>query len=174
MKLTILVAMSDDRVIGREGGLPWRLSADLRRFKQITMGHCLLMGRKTYESIGRPLPGRTSVVITHKDHLDVPEGVYVARNFGEALRRVAGQDEVFVIGGGEIYEQALPLASRILMTRVHARVEGDTYFPTFDPDQWRVVEEQRFSADENNAYDYSFLTLDRVEAREFVVPPLGG
>ncbi len=164
MKLSILVAISDNRVIGREGGMPWHLSADLKRFKRLTMGHPLLMGRKTYDSIGRPLPGRTSVVITRQESLDLPKGVLVAHHLDEALRLVAEQDEVFVIGGGEIYEQTLPLATRLYMTRVHARVDGDTYFPTFDSKPWQVVDEERHEPDEKNDYAYSFVTLERKEA----------
>ena len=161
MNVSLIVAMSDDRVIGRDGGLPWHLPADLRRFKQLTMGHYLLMGRKTYESIGRPLPGRTTVVISRQDDLELPEGVLRARSFAEALELAAGEDEVFVIGGGQIYEQALPHATRLLITRVHARIDGDTHFPRFNPDQWRVVQDERHEPDEKNAYEYSFLTLER-------------
>lgn len=162
MRLSILVALSDNRAIGREGGLPWRLSADLRRFKRLTMGHCLLMGRKTHESIGRPLPGRVSVVLTRQVDYR-PEGVLVAHDLDEALRLCADRDEVFVIGGGEIFAQTLPLASRLLLTRVHAQIEGDTFFPPFDPNQWQVVEEERHATDAKNDYDYSFVTLERAE-----------
>jgi len=161
MKLSLIVAMSDNRVIGREGGLPWHLSADLRRFKRLTMGHYLLMGRKTFESIGRPLPGRTSVVITRQSDYQVPEGVLLARSLDEALQMVRNEDEVFVIGGGEIYEQTLPLAGRLYVTHVHAVVDGDTYFPPFDQDAWQVVEQSRHEPDEKNAYPYSFITLER-------------
>lgn len=163
MKLSLIVAMSDNRVIGRAGGLPWHLSADLRRFKRLTMGHFLLMGRKTYESIGRPLPGRTSIVITRQSDYQVPAGVLLARSLEEALQMVRGEEEVFVIGGGEIYEQTLPLAARLYVTRVHAMVEGDTYFPTFDEQAWQIVEHSRHEPDQKNAYPYSFVTLERID-----------
>jgi len=162
MRLSLIVAMSENRVIGRRGQLPWRLSADLRRFKQLTMGHHLIMGRKTWESIGRPLPGRTSLVISRQPDYQA-DGAEVVPDLPQAILRAAGDDEAFVIGGGEIYQQALPLVSRAYLTMIHASVEGDTRFPELEADGWRVLEQSPIqSADEKNDHDYSFLIYERI------------
>jgi dihydrofolate reductase len=160
MRYSLIVALSENRVIGRCGQLPWRLSADLRRFKRLTMGHHIVMGRKTWDAIGRPLPGRTSIVMTRDPGFDLPQ-VLVARSLEDVRRLATADDEVFFIGGGEIYRQALPYIDRIYMTLVHARVDGDTVFPELDPDQWRLIETDSGQADERNEYDYTFLTYDR-------------
>jgi dihydrofolate reductase len=152
--------MSENRVIGRGGGLPWRLSADLRRFKRLTMGHHIVMGRKTYESIGRPLPGRTSVVIS-RDATYAPDAVLVARSMDQAKRLAADDSEVFFIGGGEVYRQVLPEIDRIYLTMVHAVIDGDTFFPDLDLSTWQLVESVRAASDEKNEYDHSFLIYDR-------------
>lgn len=159
--LSLIVAMSENRVIGREGRLPWRLAADLRRFKRLTMGHHLLMGRKTFESIGRVLPGRTSVVITRQDGYTAA-GVVVAYSLDQARQLAGGDDQVFVIGGAEIYRQALPSADRVCLTLIHAQVAGDTFFPELPSADWRLVEAIRHSSDAQNEYDHSFLTYERV------------
>ncbi len=151
--------MSENRVIGRDGGLPWRLSADLRRFKRLTMGHHIIMGRKTFQAIGRLLPGRTSVVLTRRADFHA-DGVVVAHDIEEAKNLSAGDDEVFVVGGGEIYRDALPSVDRIYMTLVHASIVGDTFFPEFRPVEWQMVEQTRHAADEKNEYEYSFLVYD--------------
>jgi dihydrofolate reductase len=161
MRISLIVAMSENRVIGREGVLPWRLSADLRRFKRLTMGHTIVMGRKTFESIGRLLPGRTSIVVTRQANYD-GRGALVARDLDEAIGLVADGDEAFIIGGAEIYRQALPRVERIYLTLVHANVEGDTFFPELQQDQWHLVETERHAADEKNEYDYNFQVLDRI------------
>lgn len=161
MTLALIVAMSENRVIGREGRLPWRLSADLRRFKRLTLGHHLIMGRKTFESIGRVLPGRTSIVISRRAGYAIPEAA-VASSLEAALQWAQGDPEVFVIGGGELYRLALPHAERIYLTLVHAQVEGDTLFPKLRPDDWRVVEATRFPRDGQNEFDHSFLIYERV------------
>src|SRR5437867_8251794 len=131
MTLSIIAAMARNRVIGRDNRLPWHLPADLARFKQLTMGHWLLVGRKTYDSIGRPLPGRTIVVITRNKGFTA-KGVLVAYSLAEAVRMAAG-DEVFVAGGAQIYQQALPLARRMYLTILDQDFEGDAFFPDFDP-----------------------------------------
>lgn len=161
MLLSIIVALSDNRVIGAGNQLPWRLSADLKRVKALTMGHHLIMGRKTYESIGRPLPGRTNVIITRNSSY-APEGCVVADSLPAALESAASDSEVFVFGGGEIFREALPLVKRIYLTHVHCQIEGDTHFPELNPTEWREVERQDFKSDEKNEYDYSFVTLDRI------------
>jgi dihydrofolate reductase len=160
MRVSLIVAMSEDRVIGRSGGLPWRLPADLKRFKQLTMGHHIVMGRKTFESLPRMLPGRTSVVITRQPDYQ-PQGALVAHSLDQALQLAAADDEVFVIGGAEIYQLALPHANRIYMTRVHAKVDGDTQFPDFDEDQWTFARNERHARNEKNQYDYSFQVYDK-------------
>jgi dihydrofolate reductase len=148
-------------VIGKGGTLPWRLSADLKRFKSLTMGHSLIMGRKTYDSLGRPLPGRTSIVITRQKTLQLPAEVLVAHSLAESLDRMGHDDSPFVIGGGEIFAQALPLAQRMHVTWVEADVDGDTHFPAWNPHEWRLVAEERHSADAKNQYHYTFATYDR-------------
>ena len=160
MKLSLIVAMDDRGVIGREGGLPWRLSADLRNFKNVTMGKPLLMGRRTHESIGRPLPGRENIIIS-RDPSYRAEGCRNFRSLEEALEHCTDVDEVMVVGGAEVYRQALDRASRIYLTEVHASVDGDVYFPVLDRGQWSEMERRDFTADENNEYDYSFVILDR-------------
>ncbi len=163
MKIVLLAAMSENRVIGRENRIPWHLPADLRRFKARTTGHHLIMGRRTFESIpGAPgLPGRTSIVLTRRQEYR-PQGVLVAHTLDEALGLCAGDDEVFVIGGEEIYRLALPRADEIHLTVVHATIEGDARFPEFEPRQWDLVEEERHNADERHAYSYSFRRYCRV------------
>jgi len=158
MRVSLIVAMSDNRVIGRDGGLPWRLPADLKRFKRLTMGHHVIVGRKTFESIGR-LPGRKSIVLTRQQDYRAA-GELVAHDLDEALRSAAGDDEVFIIGGAEIYQQALHRADRMYVTLVHAQIEGDTRFPAFDANQWRSVDQTRHLADQSNPHDYSFRVLD--------------
>ena len=160
MRYSLIVAMSENRVIGCGGGLPWRLSADLRRFKRLTMGHHIVMGRKTYGSIGRPLPGRTSVVIS-RDPNYAPDGVLVARSIDQAKRLASEDTEAFFIGGGEIYRQVLAEVDRIYVTLVHAEIDGDTLFPELDLTAWDLVESTRAAADDKNEYDHSFLIYDR-------------
>jgi len=158
--LSLIVAISDNQIIGREGQLPWHLSADLQRFKQLTMGHHIVMGRKTYDSIGRQLPGRTSIVLTRQSDWAV-EGVVTATDFESALTQAGDDEEVFVIGGSQIYQLALPLVDRLYVTRVHATVQGDTYFPDITTDQWQLKQTDSFAADEKNDHDYSFLVYQR-------------
>jgi dihydrofolate reductase len=161
MRLSLIVAMSENRVIGRSGQLPWRLSADLRRFKQLTMGHPLIMGRKTWESIGRALPGRTSLVISHNPAYRAA-GAQTVADLPQAIRAAAGSDQVFVIGGGQIYRQALPWADRIYLTLVHACIAGDTVFPELEAEVWHLIEaSSRYPADQKNEYEYSFHVYQR-------------
>ena len=139
--LAIVAAVSDNGVIGRDGRLPWHIPEDLAYFKQSTMGHAVLMGRRTYESVGRPLPGRRNIVISRRPGLVIP-GCDVASSVADAiaLARAGGDDEPRVVGGAGIYEEALPLATRLILTEVHRVVEGDTRFPPFDRDEWREVD----------------------------------
>ena len=162
--LSLIVALSENYVIGREGQLPWHLSADLKRFKKLTMGHHIVMGRKTYDSIGRQLPGRTSVVLTRQTDWAV-EGVLTATDLETALELAGDDEEVFIIGGSQIYQLALPLVERLYVTRVQTSVSGDTYFPEITSEQWQLEQTESFSADEKNDHDYSFLIYSRIGAQ---------
>lgn len=162
-RLSLIVAMSQNRVIGRAGGLPWRLSADLQRFKSLTMGHHLVMGRKTFDSIGRALPGRTSIVITRQTAWQPPAGVLVAHDLAAALALAATDEELFVIGGGEIYRLALPQAERLYLTLVEAEIDGDTFFPEFAPSQWSLASDTPHPADAKNEYPHRFRVYERKE-----------
>lgn len=153
--VSIVVAMARNRVIGREGGLPWRLSDDLRWFKRVTLGKPVVMGRATWDSIGRPLPGRDNVVLSRREGF-APEGAVVAPSLDDALALAqaaaaeAGSSEVCVIGGGAVYEQALARTDRLYLTVVEAEMAGDTVFPTLDPAEWAVRVEGRITPDERN------------------------
>ena len=163
MKLSIIVAVAESGVIGRDNDLPWYLPADLKRFKQLTMGHHLLMGRKTFEAIGRALPGRTTVVITRGD-ATLPEGVQRAGSLEEALAKAAaaGEDEAFVAGGAQIYTLALPRADRLYLTKIHAAIEGDTRLPELTESEWHLLSQEDHEPEGKNEYSYSFLTYERV------------
>jgi dihydrofolate reductase len=160
--ISLIVAMDEQRGIGFQGKLPWRLPDDLRRFKAITIGHHLVMGRVTFESIGRPLPGRTTIVMT-RDPGYHPEGCLVAPSLADALDTALqrGEEEVFVIGGGEVFSEALPIADRIYLTQVNAVVEADTFFPEFDPGDWVEVESEEHAADEDHPMAFTFKVLER-------------
>ena len=162
MTVSLIVAVSENGVIGRDGGLPWHLPADLKHFKRTTMGHHLIIGRRTWEEVGKPLPGRTMVVVTRSRHF-APEGAQVVRSVEQALDLAAEDDEPFIGGGSQIYRLALArdLVDRIYLTRIHAEVEGDTFFPEFNLDDWELVSEEHRDADEKNEFDYSFLVYDR-------------
>jgi dihydrofolate reductase len=161
MIVSILVAVSENGVIGRDGDMPWHLGSDLRRFRLLTMGHHLVMGRRTFESIGRVLPGRTTIVMT-RDPEWTAEGVQVATNLDQALALAADDSEVFVVGGGEIYRLALPRAQRVYLTRVHAVIDGDTTFPPLDRRQWRLTGSESGKSDGQNDYDYTFEIHERL------------
>jgi dihydrofolate reductase len=166
MSLSFILAIAENGVIGQDGRLPWRLSADLKRFKQRTMGHCLIMGRRTFDSLGKPLPGRTSIVLTRHPERPLPAGVHVARSVDEALAIAAGDSEPFVIGGAEIYRLFLPLAQRLYLTRVVAAVDGDTRFELPPLDNWRLVSHTEFSADANNELPHRDEVWERYDLPE--------
>ena len=168
MKLSIIVAMAANGVIGRDNELPWHLPADLQHFKQITMGKPILMGRKTFESIGRPLPGRSNIVIT-RDGSYTAGGCEVVTSIQAALEAASGHDEVMVIGGAELYRQVLPEVETIYLTRIHEPFDGDTRFPEIRNTEWHQVERTDHEADEKNPHDYSFIRLDRVHAHSVFV-----
>ncbi len=163
--ISLIVAMAQNGVIGRENSLPWRLPQDLKRFRAFTLGKPILMGRKTFESIGQPLPGRTNLVLT-RDRSWFAHGVIVVHSVEEALTRAASSDELIAIGGAEIYRLVLPVARRIYLTHVHADVPGDITFPEFDPTQWADVECSTQPADDEHAYPLTFMTLERRNAPE--------
>lgn len=160
MRLTLLVAMDEGRVIGHGNNIPWHLSADLKRFKQITWGHTLIMGRKTFESIGRPLPGRQTIVVTRQPDYH-PPGVQVASSISTALELAQQDAEVFIVGGGEIYQQTIARATRLLVTQIHARHEGDAHFPEIDPAHWRRISSERHEPGEKNSFAYTFEEYHR-------------
>ena len=162
--VSLIVALSENGVIGRAGDMPWHLSSDLRRFKMLTMGHHMVMGRKTWDSIGRLLPGRTTIIITRNPEFSVP-GAVITHNLDAALQTAADDPEVFIVGGGEIYRMAFPLASRLYVTRVHTSVEGDTTFPEIDWSQWQLTGSEQGHADEQNDHDFTFETWDRLGHR---------
>ncbi len=161
MKISLIWAMSDDRVIGANNRLPWRLPADMRWFRRHTLGKPVVMGRKTFESFGaKPLPERHNIVIT-RDHNYRADGVEVVFSPDDALVAAGPVDEVMIIGGAFLYRQMLPRADRLYMTLVHGSFEGDTRFPEFDWGEWRETERHDYCADENNLWSYSFYILDR-------------
>jgi len=159
-RVALVVAMADNGVIGRAGALPWHLPDDLRYFKAVTLGKPVLMGRRTFESIGKPLPGRRNLVLSRAAAGHAP-GVEYVRSVGQARALAAGAVGLCVIGGAEVYALALPLATRIYLTRVHGVVTGDVYFPLRDFAAWREIESVAHAADERHAYAMSFATLER-------------
>ncbi len=164
MFVSIIVARSDNGAIGHDGGLPWHLRSDLQRFKALTMGHHLIMGRKTFESIGRRLPGRTTIVLS-RDPDYAPNGVLVARSVEEALSLAQGrgESEVFVCGGAEVYAQALALSDRIYLTQVHAQVPGEVFFPPLDVESWQVTQTESRPAGPGDDYAFTFINLEKCE-----------
>jgi len=165
VKLSMIVAVAENGVIGRNNALPWYLPNDLKYFKQTTMGKPVIMGRKTYESIGKPLPGRTNIVITRQADYQ-PEGVKVvssveaARELAESVCLIDGQEEAMIMGGAEIYALALPHTDRLYLTEVHADVEGDAFFPEYDKSLWQEVAREDFAAEGPNPYNYSFVVYE--------------
>ncbi len=160
MNISIIVAMSKNRVIGKDNDMPWHLSDDLKNFKKITMGKPILMGRKTHESIARPLPGRENIILT-KNQNYFSEGCVVKNNLDEVFSYCEKVTELMVMGGATLYEQTLDKAETLYVTEVRASIDGDTFFPEYDPDQWTEIAKDSFKADENNEYDYSFTVLER-------------
>ena len=171
MRISFLVAVATNGVIGRDGKLPWHLSGDLKRLKALSMGHHIVMGRKTFDEIGRkPLPGRTNVIIS-RSPIAAQENVVPVATIDEAFGVIPpAEDEVFILGGAAIFRQTIHRATRMYVTQVHAEVRGDTYFPEFDDvNEWRLTDREDFEADAKNDYPYSFLTYDRVGGEEHVI-----
>ena len=159
MIISMIAAMANDRIIGKDNQMPWHLPADFNWFKRCTMGKPVVMGRKTYESIGRPLPGRQNIVISRDSNLSI-DGVDVVTSIEQALEVAGNVEEVMIIGGGSIYEACLPKANRLYVTYIDAQIEGDTQFPDWG-DGWRESAQENYSADEKNAYDMRFVVLER-------------
>ncbi|MDP2656538.1 MAG: dihydrofolate reductase [bacterium] len=158
--LSLIAAVGKNRVIGKDNGLPWHLPVDLKHFKDLTTGHTVIMGLKTYESIGRPLPNRINIVLTSDTSFTTP-GCLVAHSLDEAIG--LAHDDAFIIGGANLYAQALDRVGRMYLTCVHASPDGDVFFPEFDITQWKEVSREEHKADEENEYDYSFVTLEKYE-----------
>lgn len=157
---SLVVAVAENGVIGRDNRLPWRLPEDLAYFKRVTMGHPVLMGRRTYESIGRPLPGRRNLVVTNNRDFSAP-GCIVVHSLEEAWKAAGDADEVSIIGGTALFQATLPVADRIHLTEVQASVEGDTFFPHFDRRDWNETEVMRHPADARHTYPFRIVVLDR-------------
>lgn len=159
-KLSIIVAMARNRTIGINNTLPWRCPEDLKHFKVLTMGHHMIMGRKTFDSIGKPLPGRTTVVVTRDRNLKI-EGCVMAHSIADAIQACAGDAEIFIVGGAEIYAQALPLANTLYITEIQQDVEGDAHFPGFDENAWRETAREIRSQETPQPLQYHFVTYQR-------------
>jgi len=164
MKISLLAAMDLNRGIGIDNHLPWRLSADLRRFKELTMGHHIILGRKTYESIGYPLPGRFSIIVTRNPDYRA-EGCFITHSPQEALAlaRSRGEGEAFVIGGAQIFADTLPDSDRFYLTWVHTPGPADTFFPHFDLDEWQEISSEQLPADENNQFETTYVVLEKIK-----------
>lgn len=161
MSVTIIVAAAQNDVIGSHNQLPWRLPDDLKRFKALSIGKPVVMGRKTYDSIGKPLPGRTNIVVSRQPGLHI-DGCIVVPTLDAAIAASQSTQEIVIIGGAEIFRQALPYTTTIHLTRVHASVAGDVHFPPLDPAQWREIAMEHHPADARHAYAFSFIDLERV------------
>jgi len=161
MKLSLIVAMATNRTIGINKQMPWHLSADLKQFKKITMGHPIIMGRKTFESIGRPLPGRQNIVIS-RDISYQQDGCLVFNDLDAAVQHCADQEEVFVIGGATLYAVTLERADRLYITQINQAFEGDTWFPEIDAADWREVKREDINDDASVDFKYSFISYDRI------------
>jgi dihydrofolate reductase len=167
MTISIIVAVSENNVIGKNNNLPWHLPADLKYFKDKTMGHCVVMGRKNFDSIPdqfRPLSGRTNIVVTRQKDFH-PDHVLVVHSIEDAIQlaKEKGETECFIIGGGEIFSQSVHLCDRILLTRIHQTIEGDVFFPELKKDDWKEVSRQNIASDEKNKYNFSFITYERAK-----------
>lgn len=166
MKISLIVAKAHNNVIGKDNQLVWRLQSDLKQFKKITTGHHIIMGRKTYESMGKPLPNRISIVITRNKNFEVPEGHHVVHSLEEAIRLCISKnlDQVYIIGGAQIYAESIPMCDEMLITEVDANPEGDAYFPEFSSLEWKKEQSEQFAKDENNEFNFEFITYKKVKS----------
>lgn len=162
--ISLIWAMSENRVIGSDNQLPWHLPADLQYFKRTTSGHPVVLGRKNYQSIGKPLPNRTNIILTHTRDFDAP-GCKVVHSTTEALTAAGHETEIFIIGGTEIYREFLPLAQKLYITEIHANIAGNTTFPEYSNEDWQEISREHHDADDRNPYSYSFVVCQRVANR---------
>ncbi|MFI5219540.1 MAG: dihydrofolate reductase [Bacteroidia bacterium] len=158
--LSIIVAAAQNRVIGKDNKLIWHLPADLKRFKQLTMGHHIIMGRKTFESIGRVLPGRTTVIISRQPGFKIENCIY-ANSLEQAIELCRDDAEIFITGGAQIFEHAIALANKIYLTQIHQSFDGDVFFPEINNEEWKITLQEDHKADEKNPYDYSFINYEK-------------
>ena len=156
--ITIIAAAAANNALGKDNTLVWHLPSDFKRFKQLTTGHYIIMGRKTFESFPKPLPNRTHIIITRQKNY-APEGCIVVHSIEEAIAKCPKDEDVFIIGGGEIYKQSFPFADKIELTRVHGNVEADTYFPEINPNVWKLVFEEAHQKDDKHNFDFTFQTF---------------
>lgn len=163
--LSLIAAMARNRVIGLHNRLPWRLPADMRRFRELTTGHAIVMGRKTFDSLPRPLPNRTNIVVT-RDRDYRPDGATVVHSIEDAIACADADREIFVIGGEQIYRQTLPLADRLYLTLVDSDFDGDAWFPAYDANEWREIASEQYLPDEKNPQGMKFVTLERRQETE--------
>lgn len=161
--LTIIAAAAENNALGKDNDLVWHLPDDFKRFKSLTTGHFIIMGRKTFESFPKPLPNRTHIIITRQKNYNVPENCIVASSLKEAIAKCPKDEENFIIGGGEIYKQSISIVDKIELTRVHTNIEADTFFPEFDANDWQLIAEEFHSKDEKHLYDFTYLTYCRNE-----------
>lgn len=166
MRILLIAAVAKNGVIGKENDLVWKIPTDFKRFKALTSDNYILMGRKTFESLGKPLPNRTHLVITRNPDYQVPEGHHVFKSVEDAFIycNKLGIEKLYVIGGGEIYKQTMPLADELVITEVDAEPEGDTYFPEIDPNIWKIVSKESHPADEKNQYPFSFVDYEKIKS----------
>lgn len=160
MTISIIAAMAKNQVIGKDGKLPWKLGPDMKRFRELTIGKPVIMGRKTFESIGKPLAGRVNIILTNRRDYQAADCI-VTHSLEDALRAAGTASEIMVIGGAEVYNLFLPLAGRMYLTYIHHEFEGDAFFPAFDPAEWQEITRQDFRSDAQNPYSYSFVMLER-------------
>lgn len=162
--ISIIVAVAENGVIGKDNQLLWRLSDDLKQFKALTSGHAVIMGRKTFDSIGKPLPNRTNIVVTRQSKVSDDTTVLVADSIERAIeiaKELKGNDEIFIIGGGNIYEQSLAITDKVYLTEVKTTIDGDTYFPTLSEDEWEEISRKPYQKNEKNEYDFDVVELVR-------------
>ncbi|WP_329805815.1 dihydrofolate reductase [Flavobacterium facile] len=163
--LTLIAATSTNYALGKDNQLVWHLPLDFKRFKTLTSEHYIIMGRKTFESFPKPLPNRTHVIITRNKNYNAPEGCIVVSSLEKAIEVCPKNEEVFIIGGGEIYKQSIDIADKVELTRVHTTVEADTFFPEIDPKKWEVIFEEHHEKDEKHAFDFTFLTYQKIDSK---------
>lgn len=166
MRILLIAAVAKNGVIGKENDLVWKIPTDFKRFKALTSDHYILMGRKTFESLGKPLPNRTHLVVTRNPNYEVPEGHHVFKSVEDAFIycNKVGVEKLYIIGGGEIYKQTISLADELVITEVDASPEGDTFFPTIDPLIWKEVSREEHPADEKNQFPFSFVDYERIKS----------